>query len=1281
MTDAAKAFTLCRILATDYSEGGTQTGLYTPSATPQRAQYETVTAKGYESGPYLVETVYVSEQVIIADIIATHAPYGADPTGLTDSTDAIQRALDDCAANGGGTVFLPVGQYLVTDTIHVPSGVVLQGDWQDPDLTNDPKYGTVILAKLAPLTGLEVTDPTAGVLFELLHQPEGNNGLVGLTVYYPDQDITGIKPYGYTVYGGKPRMVMLRDLTFINSYQGIGACLGGEGTHELLQVENVRMTVLNMGYKAKLSREIGYTMDLRISPRYWSEAATAYACPDAAALRDYCRANTIALEFDTLDLNQYTGLYIEGCHTALLSSRDFWGTFYDIEIRDCVYGLVAKGILPTNGVLMANATIEADEYAVVNYAVERSGIKLTGVTATGEGDFAAVDGAHILIDNTDDLTAYAATEGRYVRPKSYLYVADIAALDATLTDAGPAIQAALNEAAATGGIVYLPHGVYSVYTPLAVPAGVELRGALPMAVRDFASRSTETIPGTVLLSYVNDRTFITLAESAGVQGFRIFYPTYDATTALGLLKSGDAVVESCVAIRGTGKNVYAMNMVVSSSMVGIDFTGCDGHLIKQTFGCAFSSFIRAGGKNGVIESVLCNPTFTVRHPFYVRNLFDTSYANPDNWAVHGDESNAEGFATLRDLVLRSYCDTVYLIDAEGEMLDNVFMYGCRRILRTDNSSAVGYNVTSDWQSGEAMFLVENGSSVVSFNPLRTVGESHSCDATSSLVLYNRMNNNNVFEPTYRSSTGLADTVGGSEIARVELLDCDSASGVSGATLNTDPNYIKEGSGSLRTSGDDPSLVLRSTFAPVNGNVLNSDELYLHISIWIEDTINLVWGGRNEITLGNRADGSGQTFMWNTTSFLTHAGWNDIYLPLKAGWRGTTETMDVSTLQYLQITLQHSALAIYPTVYIDDIYLCSVTPYDATTEALAPSAPNDYAAIDSIKVENPTRIVIDTCDTTSQLTSAAKAHMTVNTNPTYIKEGSGSLKTTTAGVVKLELKFPNTNAFIYKNYGYLHMWVYVDDIKNIGAGGQIELCSGGACDVGEINWIPSAHLKKSGWNELWIPLQSGSAQTTYDASSLNYLRIHTTAGAATPTMYFDDIYLCNKADGSVYNESNTSSVGNATADVLPMLNSCESTAGTEHVSLNLKSAYVKQGDLSFVSAPAEVRLVYTFDALDLTAYKDGYLHMWVYVEHASDMTNCRVELTSSGACDNQEQAWVLESRLTQDGWNEVLLPMNRPDSTTGGGLDITAVNYLRVYTHVKSGATDYPMYFDDIRFVP
>lgn len=43
----------------------------------------------------------------------TRPPYDADPTGNTDSTAAIQRALDDVGNAGGGTVYLPDGTYRI----------------------------------------------------------------------------------------------------------------------------------------------------------------------------------------------------------------------------------------------------------------------------------------------------------------------------------------------------------------------------------------------------------------------------------------------------------------------------------------------------------------------------------------------------------------------------------------------------------------------------------------------------------------------------------------------------------------------------------------------------------------------------------------------------------------------------------------------------------------------------------------------------------------------------------------------------------------------------------------------------------------------------------------------------------------------------------------------------------------------------------------------------------------------------------------------------------------
>jgi MYXO-CTERM domain-containing protein len=60
--------------------------------------------------------------------------FGADPTGAADSTAAIQRAIDEAGAAGGGVVYLPPGTYRVKPPAGAPaalyignSGVVLRG--------------------------------------------------------------------------------------------------------------------------------------------------------------------------------------------------------------------------------------------------------------------------------------------------------------------------------------------------------------------------------------------------------------------------------------------------------------------------------------------------------------------------------------------------------------------------------------------------------------------------------------------------------------------------------------------------------------------------------------------------------------------------------------------------------------------------------------------------------------------------------------------------------------------------------------------------------------------------------------------------------------------------------------------------------------------------------------------------------------------------------------------------------------------------------------------------
>lgn len=70
----------------------------------------------------------------VPGVVISVLEHGADPTGMTDSTAAIQATIDAVAAAGGGVVHLPIGSYRCDDQLSVDaSNLVIRGD--GPDMT------------------------------------------------------------------------------------------------------------------------------------------------------------------------------------------------------------------------------------------------------------------------------------------------------------------------------------------------------------------------------------------------------------------------------------------------------------------------------------------------------------------------------------------------------------------------------------------------------------------------------------------------------------------------------------------------------------------------------------------------------------------------------------------------------------------------------------------------------------------------------------------------------------------------------------------------------------------------------------------------------------------------------------------------------------------------------------------------------------------------------------------------------------------------------------------
>lgn len=71
--------------------------------------------------------------------------YSATGDGSTDDTAAIQAAITDAVARQRGTVLLPSGQYRVTSTITIPSGIILRGEGSPASLSGSDQTFTAIL--------------------------------------------------------------------------------------------------------------------------------------------------------------------------------------------------------------------------------------------------------------------------------------------------------------------------------------------------------------------------------------------------------------------------------------------------------------------------------------------------------------------------------------------------------------------------------------------------------------------------------------------------------------------------------------------------------------------------------------------------------------------------------------------------------------------------------------------------------------------------------------------------------------------------------------------------------------------------------------------------------------------------------------------------------------------------------------------------------------------------------------------------------------------------------
>lgn len=598
------------------------------------------------------------------------AEWGADPTGVDDSTMAIQECLDTLRTNGG-VVFLPAGFYRVGGNLSVPAGVTLRGEWQNPNDGGAGK-GTILMA----YAGAGEAD--AGAFISL----KSSSCLRNISVWYPEQDPVTPVAYPPTIKGQSHTVV--KNVTLYNTYTGFynGSCSS-------MLIRNFYATALHQGIYGANAYDIPRIEQVSIDTRYWIESGLpgSPAGLQADQLNSYTRQNT----------------------TGLIGGRQDWGYWYDIEINNAKIGImlfagndavgklttrhVQYGIYTTNvnapGLQITHsdisATVECVHYQVDGYqtlvasntvfrdapigihTVSKTsyGVSLNNCTFENWETYAVyMEGGHLTAANNTFVdekpafglhqdvpqalltgnrfadaekavicedTTFLNRDDRYTAtpvmpdytfqvPETPLpqgtalfLVTDYGARAGGERDCTAAFQAALDEAGrAGGGTVYVPSGTYRLDGSLTVPSGVELRGSF-----DGAHYGNSTFNGTQLYIYggKNDETappLITLDENAGVRGITVFYPEQ------GTLKEGEdssdpeAWVHTYPTTIQMNAGCWVENMALVNAYRGIDAitNRCDGLLVRDTTGYTMKDTIQVGHgmQGGTLHNLHLNPS-------------------------------------------------------------------------------------------------------------------------------------------------------------------------------------------------------------------------------------------------------------------------------------------------------------------------------------------------------------------------------------------------------------------------------------------------------------------------------------------------------------------------------------------------------------------------------------------------------------------------------------------------------------------------------------------------
>ncbi len=484
---------------------------------------------------------------------------------------------------------------------------------------------------------------------------------------------------------------------------------------------------------------------------------------------------------------------------------------------------------------------------------------------------------------------------------------------------------------------------------------------------------------------------------------------------------------------------------------------------------------------------------------------------------------------------------------------------------------------------------------------------------------------------------------------VMIMDCDEDSyfgTLTNASVTRKKGRYVQGTGALKIAS-----LLNTT--PATGyfkgvDISAYEEGSIHVSLYVSAPEFL--GGPIYLEISSSGTYDKEELCWEIPQSALKSGWNELYLGMENAIR--TGEARLSEINYFRLYTIGAKMGL--DVGMDCVYATNT-----------PGMTFEKTAVAGQKAASTKQGYLMDCDTLDGL--ASNGTFMLSTAKGEYKEGKGAVIVSNPNLVWLMANLQPADISACQN-GKISFWVYVNDASYVKNGKiYLELTSSGTFDKNEMCWrFPGSDLK-TGWNEVVLNM-AAATQTAdgVDLTNINYLRMYGMDCDKNLLVIIDALRVIPPT-------KRVPSDG--------MLLNCDTKDGLKIVSENTfavtnAAGEYKEGTGAFKSTGAKDAWwqVQMEEVVDVSAYKDGGIHLWLYIDDPTKLGSAAyLELTSSGKFDVDEYQWSLSG--LKKGWNELKLSFE--DASVTGNPDLGNVNYLRIFAKCNGEIT---AILDDVRAI-